>query len=1210
MVPSDDNGDVGPGHFVQIVNASYQVFDKTGVSLLGPINNNTLWQGFGGPCETTNNGDPIVLYDPIADRWMLSQFALPNGGGCNMTSYQCVAVSTSGDPTGSYFRYAYFLGSNDFYDYPKFGVWPDAYYMSANVDPGCAGGAVSAIGFDRAKMLVGDPSAYMQEVRPNAWPLMPADFDGTELPPLGSTGVFINFSSTNFLELYRFDVDWDEPANSTFTGPTALTTAPFDYNVCAAGRWQCVDQPNTTTKLEALSGQVMNRVTYRNFDTHDSLVLNHTVRAGTSQAALRWYELRNLFAIPTIYQQGTYAPDATHRWTGGINIDRAGDIGVAYNVSSGSVFPGIRYTGRLATDPLGTLPLGEATLQNGGGSEAGSNRWGDYASMSVDPTDQCTFWYTSQYMPNSIANNWRTRIGAFKIPQCAAASCGPGADYVITSTVGTFTYASTLLPGSQCDDCVVNVPLPFPVKFDDVTYDSVGAGANGNLQFGSVASEWNNVCLPHAGFNNTIFAYWDDLDMRPEVCQTCGIYTEVEGTAPNRTFLIEWFACPRGSCNQTVSFEVRMYEGQDKYDIIYGPLMTANGSSATIGVQQGNGISVTQFECNTRTISPGLLLRLQPRACRCDNNGDFVITEAGGATALSGDTLVPGSQCDDCVVPVPLPFPVRFYGSAFTLVNAGANGNLQFNSNGVYFNNTCLPAGSFNNTIFAYWDDLDMRPAACPTCGIYTSVLRTAPDRIFNVEYRACQRTDSGACGGYVNFHIYLYEGTLEKFEIIYSSVDASGGLDATVGVQRGTGEQFTQHECNAGGISGGLKLIFRRTVCNVPTPTPTFTPSPSPTHTPTYTPVPTCGPDADYEVIAFAGATITPGTTDIGLHCLDCVTTVPLDFPVHFYGNTYNFVNVSSKGNLQFVSNSSAFNNTCLPAPVFNDTILGYWDDLTTDCVACGVYTAVTGPVGNRVLIFEWRSEAFGSGTYVNFEILIFEAERRFDIIYAWVDSNGSSATIGLQRGTGGQFSQFSCNTTGVDYGIRVNFRQPSCATNTPTRTPTVLPATNTPTRTPSSTPASGLVGHVVWQGPLAQPHIRQQLPITLTLKLGATEQNYPSQNTDASGFFTVSVTGLPNGLYNWRVKGPRYLASAGSVSLTGAVQTNVEMGLQVTGDANNNNSVSSTDFNILRTAFGGTSDLRADFNNDGIVNSVDFNLLRASFGLGGAPPIGPSGR
>lgn len=427
--PPDPNGEIGPNYYVQMVNLKIQVFSRTGVSLFGPVNTNTLWTGFGGDCETENAGDPVVLYDQMANRWLISQFS-------NSTApfFNCVAISQTSDPTGTYYRYAFSAPS--FPDYPKYGVWPDAYYLNTRES---GSGVLGMYALDRGQMLIGNPLATsirftVSETGTGPNGLLPADLDGSMLPPAGSPNYFVGTRDNDFgaagdaLLFYKFHADFTTPANSSLTGPTVVPTAAFDSVFpCSGGTTpsrNCIGQPGTTTKIDILSYRQRPtfRLAYRNFGTYESLVTSQSVEAQTGIAGMRWYEVRSPNTTPTIFQQGTYSPDTVNRWMGSVAMDSLGNMGMAYNVSDAtSVFPGIRYTGRLVDDPLGTMPQGEGVIVAGAGVQTSTgSRWGDYSALSVDPSDDCTFWYTNEYYSATSAANWNTRIGSFKFPSCTA----------------------------------------------------------------------------------------------------------------------------------------------------------------------------------------------------------------------------------------------------------------------------------------------------------------------------------------------------------------------------------------------------------------------------------------------------------------------------------------------------------------------------------------------------------------------------------------------------------------------------------------------------------------------------------------------------------------------------------------------------------------------------------------------------------------------
>ena len=316
---------------------------------------------------------------------------------------------------------AFSYGNTQFPDYPKLGVWSDGYYITYNIfNDGRTFGGAKLCGFDRAAMLVGGAATQQCfQLSTSFGGLLPADLDGSTAPPAGAPGLFVNKGS-NSLNLWSMKIDWANPANTTLTGPTNLVVPAFSSPSGAA-----VPQPNTRQKLDTLGDRLMYRLAYRNLGSHEAIVVTHSVSVGnrknSSVIAPRWYELRRAggtSAAWSVYQAATYSPDTTHRWMGSAAMDKQGNIALAYSASSSSVAPGLAFTARLAGDPANTMQA-EAVMKPGAGSQlANLSRWGDYSSLQVDPEDDCTMWFTSEYLKSSGTFNWSTWISSFKVPGC------------------------------------------------------------------------------------------------------------------------------------------------------------------------------------------------------------------------------------------------------------------------------------------------------------------------------------------------------------------------------------------------------------------------------------------------------------------------------------------------------------------------------------------------------------------------------------------------------------------------------------------------------------------------------------------------------------------------------------------------------------------------------------------------------------------------
>jgi hypothetical protein len=531
--PPDVNGRVGGSQYVQWNNSSFAVFSKTtGALLYGPAAGNTLFQSLGGPCATHNDGDPVVSYDLLAGRWVLSQFvveATPNA------SHQCFAVSVTDDALGSYYLYDFVTDPTNFVDYPHTGVWPDGYYMTTHVfnPAGTAQVAARVHVFERDKMLLGLPARQVQkDLKKDGtafqYGFVPADLDSLTPPPAGEPSFILgpNGQFTNRTDSTRVAVTWGVTPTITLTEAT-ITTIGIATPTCVSntnGR-DCVPQPSPAVAadyLDNISFHYMYRLAYRNFGgspVQESLVVSAPTAGSASSpghGAIKWIEFRNaggLTTTPTVFQSGTFDPDTAYRWLPSIAMDKDHNIAVGYSKSSTSIKPGIYMTGRLGTDTINTMGA-ETTVQAGVGSQTSGagNRWGDYSAMTLDPVDQCTFWYTNEYLKANGAFNWSTRVATYKFPSCTAAaawgtisgtitSCATGAPLsgvVVTLSNG---YAGT-------SDASGNYTILVPAG----TYSASAADAARNCTSGSPATV--SVISTSGGTTNQNFCMSGDSNLQ------------------------------------------------------------------------------------------------------------------------------------------------------------------------------------------------------------------------------------------------------------------------------------------------------------------------------------------------------------------------------------------------------------------------------------------------------------------------------------------------------------------------------------------------------------------------------------------------------------------------------------------------------------------------------------------------------------------------
>jgi hypothetical protein len=421
-VPPDENLAVGATQVVEVINTAYQVFDKsTGTSVQSPRQISSIFTGVSGLCgrgpTSPDYTDPIVLYDKQAGRWFI---AIVAANSTFSTGNQCIAVSSTSDARGTYHRYAFSFGTSVFNDYDKFGVWPDAYYGAVNLFSPTQFQGAKACAYQRSAMLAGNAAKAICFTKTNEFSFLPADLDGATAPAVGEPNFFVDLFSSSALHLFKFHVDFTTPSNSKFTGPIAIAVTSFTQACGATGT--CIPQTGTTDQLDSLGDRLMFRLAYRNFGSHESLVVNHAAKTSVAPSGVRWYEIRNPNATPVVFQQGTLTSGGTSLWMGSIAMDKVGDLGLGFSESSSTIHPTVAFTGRTPSDPLGTME-GIRTIFVGpgsqtGGTASGGNRWGDYSGIAIDPSTDCTFWYVNEYIPADGNFNFHTRIASFKFPTC------------------------------------------------------------------------------------------------------------------------------------------------------------------------------------------------------------------------------------------------------------------------------------------------------------------------------------------------------------------------------------------------------------------------------------------------------------------------------------------------------------------------------------------------------------------------------------------------------------------------------------------------------------------------------------------------------------------------------------------------------------------------------------------------------------------------
>ncbi len=583
VLPPDIEGAVGPNYYVQQVNLSTTIFNKDGTIAVAAFNTNQLWSGFGGSCEADNSGDAIALYDEQAKRWILSQFAVTTA-----TSV-CFAVSTTADPTGTY--YLYELQAQRFPDYYKLGVWPaannNAYFMTTNSGQA---GQYDVYAIDRESLINGTAPRDAQFFQGYYNLLMPADSDGN--PPNDNTpgylytfrdggeNYFTDPTPDDSLDIFEYDVDWNTPANSTLTRVQVFTPAnglaDFNWTVCGFFESDCLAQPGGVN-IDSGSWWPLQRLQYRNFGDKETLVGTWVVNVDpqpAKRAAPRWFELNKTTGNWTIAQQGTYSPDAENRFLPSISMDASGNIGMVYSKVSSSTFASIFYTSRGANDTPGTMRDEVELIAGAGNQTSTSNRWGDYASIEVDPSDNCTFWMTSEHIPTTGGASWSTHIGAFRLPECASVLSSTSSKDVCTITDST-SFDLTLSEGFPATTNLSVTGCPANALCDFSINPLINPAVNSSLDI-------TNLSASSFGSSNIIVTGTDNVDNTLSSNKTFSL--NIFDTAPDQPALsspaMSSLVSATPSLNWTTPNQAQSYTVEISDDALFSNIIQNSQTSA------------------------------------------------------------------------------------------------------------------------------------------------------------------------------------------------------------------------------------------------------------------------------------------------------------------------------------------------------------------------------------------------------------------------------------------------------------------------------------------------------------------------------------------------------------------------------------------------------------------------------------------------------
>lgn len=813
--PPDCNGTVGPNHYMQTINCVYSIYNKSGALVAGPTNMNLLFSGVTG--SSYNDGDPVVLYDEQADRWLAVEFSIT---GSN--DYMLVAVSTTNDPTGTWHKYSFDVADTP--DYEKFGIWQDGYYMGTNNSTGN-----DIYVFERSKMLVGQTAqgiGFDNPWRPTTQDgfmcVPPLDNDGP-FAPEGESGLFITINDdaiaggSDQLWIYELDVDWTTPANSTFTRTQQINVASFDSNFGAD--WYNIRQQGTSQELDAIPQIIMNPPQYRNFGSYETIVCCHTVDVSNNdRAGIRWYELRRTNSSDwAIRQQGTYAPDTLSRWMGSIMLNAQNEIAVGYSVSSKLMYPAIRYAGQSASAynaAGGTLDIAEQSIQAGVTYQSSYERWGDYAATQVDPVNNATFWFTSEYIGTGQAR--KTKIASFNMGTVVF-----NANFVASNTGPTPGTTVTLY------DLSVGTPTSWSWNFspNTVTYLNGTSSTSKNPQVSFNNSGYYTVSLTISDGSN------NDTETKTNLIHVYinGLWTGATSNDWNTASNWDGGVLPASTSTIIIpssapnwpAFTGNFTVGTNCTGLTFNSSSVLNVSGnftinlgKTVDMTGGGLLNVGGNWMNNGDFIPGTgtvkftgtgAISVYSTYVPPDISGYVISAFTKGMTALSGAST--GPTGDDGYANVSLGFSFSYCGSSYSTVTLSTNGWIAFVPASVsgYDNSYLFSTTTPNGAVTAWWDDL----IDDGTSYVYYKTEGTTPNRVFTAEWNRLLTYYTTATAR-VTFQVKLYE-TSNKIEFHYGTAESGthhSSEGASIGIEDATGGSNHFKEATTGSTTTGVTSL------------------------------------------------------------------------------------------------------------------------------------------------------------------------------------------------------------------------------------------------------------------------------------------------------------------------------------------------------------------------------------------------------------------